>query len=64
MTIKEKRIEIGYTQQKLADVTGIQVRVLQRIERENNCSLINAMKLSKALDEPIEELFKKLYENA
>lgn len=57
MGIKERRNELGYTQQKLADLTGIQVRTLQKIEKANYGSLKNAIAIAKALNTTVEKLF-------
>lgn len=57
MTVKEKRIELDLTQQNLSDMTGIQVRTLQKIEKANYGSLKNAISIAKALKCTVEELF-------
>ena len=62
MTIKKKREELNLTQNILSEKTKIQTRVLQRIEKENYCSLKNAIRISIALKTPIEELFSNIYE--
>lgn len=58
MNVKNKRIEKKLTQQELADKTEIQVRVLQRIEKENTCTVKNAIKIARALNTTVEDLFE------
>lgn len=62
MTIKQKREELKMTQVELSKKTEIQVRTLQRIEKDNYCNLRNAIKIAKALNTPVEKLFEELKE--
>ncbi len=57
MNIKKKRKERKLTQNELSKLTGIQTRVLQKIEKDNNCSLRNAIIIARALGTTVEELF-------
>lgn len=57
MNVKSERIKNKLTQQELADKTEIQVRVLQRIEKENTCTVQNAIKIARALNTTVENLF-------
>lgn len=56
--IKEKRQEIGLSQQELADKLNISVDYLRRIERgERSCSLQLAVRIAVVLDCLMEEIF-------
>lgn len=57
MGIKEERIKNNMTQQELADKTDLQVRTLQRIEKDNTCNVKNAIKIARALNTTVEKLF-------
>ena len=70
MTLKEKRIESGYTQSELSEKTGISLRSLQHMERNyrlpDKAQLETLCKLAIALDCPIDEFIvnddlRKLY---
>ena len=57
--IKEYRIKLGYTQEKLAEAINISVRQLQRIEKnERNTSTRTLAKLKKTLNIPDKEIGK------
>lgn len=58
MNVKNTRIKNKLTQQELADRTEIQVRVIQRIEKENTCNIQNAIKIARALNTTVEDLFE------
>ncbi|WP_455789670.1 helix-turn-helix transcriptional regulator [Clostridium butyricum] len=60
MNIKEKRKERKLTQNELSKLTGIQTRVLQKIEKDNYCSLRNALIIARALGTTVEELFENV----
>ncbi len=57
--VKEKRNELGYSQEKLANIAEIDRTYLPDVENgKRNVSLLVASKIAKALDTPIEELLK------
>ena len=59
--IKRLREERHLTQEKLAELAGISLDYLGKIEiRINRPGLITLLKISKALDISMEELFKTL----
>lgn len=62
MMIKEKRKEKELTQKELADLVGIEVRNIRRIEsgeaKMSNLRFENAIGLSEALDIDLHELAK------
>lgn len=62
MNIKDKRKELGMTQQELANISGINIRQIQRFELETskleNITLINAKRLADALGIQIDDLLK------
>ncbi len=59
--IKKLRIEKGYTQEKLAEKSGISLDYLGKIEVSiNRPGLISLLKISNALEISMEELFKTL----
>lgn len=65
---KEYRVKNGYTQEKLADLTNLDTRTIQRIENgERTPSVESLSKLVKALnisDEDILEYIKNYIKNA
>ncbi len=62
MNIKDRRKELGMTQQELANMSGINIRQIQRFELETskieNITLINAKRLADALGIQIDDLLK------
>lgn len=62
MNIKDRRKELGITQQELANISGINIRQIQRFELETskleNITLINAKRLADALGISMEDLLK------
>lgn len=62
MNIKDRRKELGITQQELANISGINIRQIQRFELETskleNITLINAKRLADALGIQIDDLLK------
>lgn len=62
MNIKDRRKELGITQQELANMSGINIRQIQRFELETskleNITLINAKRLADALGIQIDDLLK------
>ncbi|WP_439692404.1 helix-turn-helix domain-containing protein [Curtobacterium sp. SP.BCo] len=55
--IVELRTQRGWTQQRLADASGVTVRTLQRLEAGNDVSLDTLSRLGQALGVPVRELF-------
>ena len=59
--LKNLRLKQGFSQEKLAELSGLHRTYVGAIERgERNVSLINIKKLAKALDVNLEELLKGL----
>lgn len=60
--LKRLRLSVGMSQQKLAEISGVNVRQIQKIEageiKIGNVTLTNAIKLSAALGVALEELIK------
>ena len=48
--VKQLRIDNGWTQDQLAQITGLSYRTIQRIEKSGRCSLESKMALSSAFD--------------
>ena len=58
INIKSLRLESGWTQEKLAEKTGLHRTYISGVERgDRNISFINILKLSRALDVAISRLF-------
>ena len=63
MDLKAVRKEKGFTQQQLADLSGIHIRTLQKYEKGlselSNMTVKNAVALAKVLDIPIESFLEE-----
>jgi transcriptional regulator with XRE-family HTH domain len=57
MRIAELRRHRGWTQERLAEASGIAVRTVQRIERGSDASLESLSSIASALEVPVRELF-------
>jgi transcriptional regulator with XRE-family HTH domain len=55
--IVELRTQRGWTQQRLAEASGVTVRTLQRLEAGNDVSLDTLSRLGQALGVPVRDLF-------
>ncbi len=55
--VKELRLAKSWTQQHLADVCGVNLRTVQRVENKGSASLETIMALCVALDVQREKLF-------
>ena len=56
--IRKKRIDLGYSQEALADACGVHRTYMGSIERgERNLSLLNILRLAKVLNMDAAELF-------
>jgi len=56
--LKERRAELGLTQAELAELVGVTRKTVNTIENQVFVpSTILALKLARALDMPVEELF-------
>ena len=60
MIIKNLRLENGWSQEKLADLTTLSTRTIQRIEKDDNASLESLNLLASAFKLDIKELQEKL----
>jgi len=55
--VKNRRIALGFSQQELADLSGLHRTYIGMLERgEKNISLVNIYKISNALNTPMKEL--------
>ena len=61
--ILELRTQRGWTQERLAEVSGVTVRTLQRLEAGNDVSLDTLSRLGKALGVPVRDLFMEAPES-
>lgn len=63
MDLKAVRKEKGFTQQQLADLSGIHIRTLQKYEKGlselSNMTVKNAVALAKVLEIPIESFLEE-----
>lgn len=59
MGLKEIRLKKNITQEEISRKTGITLRTIGRIEKENNCNLNSAKLIAEALDLTIDEIFIK-----
>lgn len=63
MDLKAVRKEKGFTQQQLADLSGIHIRTLQKYEKGlselSNMTVKNAVALAKVLGIPIESFLEE-----
>ncbi|MDM7892954.1 helix-turn-helix domain-containing protein [Curtobacterium caseinilyticum] len=55
--IVELRTQRGWTQQRLAEASGVTIRTLQRLEAGNDVSLDTLSRLGQALGVPVRDLF-------
>jgi putative transcriptional regulator len=63
-TVEQARNKAGLTRQELADLVGVHYQTIGYIERdEYSPSLVLALKISRALGQPIEKLFSLEGEN-
>ena len=60
MIIKNLRLENGFSQEKLADLTTLSTRTIQRIEKDDNASLESLNLLASVFKLDIKELQKRL----
>ncbi|MCV6608337.1 MAG: helix-turn-helix domain-containing protein [Campylobacterales bacterium] len=60
MSLKDLRIQKGYSQEKLAELTKLSIRTIQRIEKENKASLESINLLAKVFEISVDDLQKVL----
>ena len=61
MSIRRRRLEMGFSQEGLADSTGLHRTYIGGIERgERNVSFTNLVRLAKALDTTVSELVQEV----
>ena len=48
--VKELRLERGWSQEQLAEIAGVSLRTIQRVEADGNCSLETRNALAAAFD--------------
>lgn len=56
MRVREIRIRRGWSQEQLAEISGLSVRTVQRIERGGHAGLASVQRLAAALGVEVEEL--------
>ena len=56
MNIKKIRLKKGISVPKLVEMTGVPRRTIQEIEKRDNCTVVNAIKLADALGVTLDEL--------
>lgn len=59
MGLREIRIKKNITQEELSRRTGITLRGIVRIEKDNNCNLNSAKLIAEILETTIDEIFVK-----
>lgn len=59
MSLKEIRLKKNITQEELSKKTGLTLRAIARIEKENNCNLNSAKLIAEVLNTTIDEIFVK-----
>lgn len=59
MSLKELRMKNGYSQEKLAELSNLSIRTIQRIEKENHGSLESLKAMAKVFKLEFEE-FKNI----
>lgn len=58
MRMKERRVELGFSQEKLAELTGLHRTYVGSVERgERNVSIDNMQRIAEALDCDIGDFF-------
>lgn len=61
MIIKELRVKNGWSQEQLADLTGLSTRTIQRIEKEDAGSLESLKLLADAFQMDVQALHERLH---
>lgn len=56
MNLKKIRLKKGISVPKLVEMTGVPRRTIQEIEKRDNCTVVNAIKLADALEVTLDEL--------
>jgi transcriptional regulator with XRE-family HTH domain len=60
MNIKELRLQNGWSQEQLADLSNLSTRTIQRIEKENKASLESLKALANAFKLEVSDLKEKI----
>lgn len=60
MSIKDLRVEKGWSQEQLAELSNLSTRTIQRIEKDNKASLESIKSLAKVFKLEINELKEKI----
>jgi transcriptional regulator with XRE-family HTH domain len=61
--LKKLRLSKSWSQQQLADISGLSLRTIQRIEKDGNCSHESLLTLASIFELDIEEFTEKINEN-
>lgn len=56
MNLREIRKKMGYSVPKLSAMADVPVRTIENIEKRNQCTVANAIKLADALGVTLDEL--------
>jgi len=56
VNLREIRLAKGYKVPKLVELSGVPHRTIQNIEKRNECTISNAIKLADALGVTLDEL--------
>lgn len=56
MNLRKIRKEKGYSVQKLSTLADVPIRTIENIEKRNQCTVANAIKLADALGVTLDEL--------
>jgi predicted transcriptional regulator len=56
MNLREIRLAKGYKVPRLVELSGVPRRTIQNIEKRNECTMSNAIKLADALGVTLDEL--------
>ncbi len=56
MRLREIRLEKKYSVPELSRLSGVPVRTIENIEKRNQCTVCNAIKLADALQVSLDEL--------
>lgn len=59
MSLRNARLERGFTQEELSRILNICLRTYQNYEKNNNCSVQLAISIAVVLGKTVEEIFSE-----
>lgn len=62
--LKQARIDRGWSQEKLADLAGLPQPTISRAERSGSATSAVAIRIARALDSTVEELFAEVADDS